>query len=84
MAARRFKENLYEGLPDVHMNTVKGTLGYSSDIRMATAKSTLHDVRMSTARGVDTLRSDNFTPRQRQLLASPEVQRKATVAQLCT
>ena len=63
------------------MNTAKGTI-YSPDIRMATAKNTLHDVHMNTAR--NTARQDNFTPRQRKLLASSEVQRKATVAQLCT
>ena len=80
MAAKRFKENLYQGYPDIHMNTVKGTIN-SPDIRMATAKSTLHDVHMNTAAG--TIRQEKFTPRQRKLLASPEIQRKATVAQLC-
>lgn len=81
MAGKRFKENLYEGYPDVHMNTAKGTIS-SPDVRMATAKNTLYDVRMSTAK--NTIRQDKFTPRQKKLLASPEVQRKATVAQLCT
>ena len=81
MAAKRFKENLYQGYPDVHMNTAKSSV-YSPDVRMGTAKSTLHDVHMNTARS-DTVRGENFTPRQRKLLSSPEVQRKATVAQLC-
>lgn len=80
MAAKRFKENLYQGYPDVHMNTAKG--GTLADVRMATAKNTLHDVHMNTAK--NTLRPEKFTPRQRKLLSSPEIQRKATVAQLCT
>ena len=84
MAAKRSKENVYQGYPDVHMNTAKGNTLYSPDVRMATAKSTLADVRMRTARGDTTKGSENLSPRHRKLLASPEVQRKATVAQLCT
>ena len=41
MAAKRSKENVYQGYPDVHMNTAKGNTLYSPDVRMATAKSTL-------------------------------------------
>ena len=84
MAAKRFKENIYQGYPDVHMNTAKGNTISSPDVRMATAKSTVADVRMRTARGETVKGTDNLSPRHRKLLASPEVQRKATVAQLCT
>ncbi|OCH94208.1 AGC/NDR protein kinase [Obba rivulosa] len=75
----------YDGLPDIHMNTAKGmTLGLP-DIRMATAKGMTfdRDVRMETAR-VDTatLKGANFKLWEKELLDSPEVRRKSTVAQL--
>lgn len=75
---------------DVHMETAKGlpsTHSYS-DIRMNTAKSpfeTNDDIYMETARGnTSTVRQGvSFQPWEKDLLASPEVKRKATVAQLC-
>jgi cell cycle protein kinase DBF2 len=77
---------------DVRMNTAKNlTL---KDIKMHTARNglssglpvmdnnTLHDVRMETARGGTTIKS-GFQLWEMELLESPEVKRKATVAQLC-
>lgn len=80
------------GLPDyrdVHMDTAKGVPSSNySDIRMGTARpfgdAKPDDVRMETARGgAATLRQNKFQPWERQLMQSPEVRRKATVAQLC-
>jgi cell cycle protein kinase DBF2 len=57
------------GMPDVHMNTARGyTFGHD-------------DVRMDTARG--TLKPGGFKMWEMELLESPEVRRKGTVAQLC-
>ncbi|TEB26289.1 AGC/NDR protein kinase [Coprinellus micaceus] len=79
------------GLPDyrdVHMDTAKGVPSSNySDIRMNTARpfgdAKPDDVRMETARGgAATLRQNKFQPWERQLMQSPEVRRKATVAQL--
>lgn len=80
------------GLPDyrdIHMETAKGIPSSSSynDVRMGTAKAfggtSSEDVRMETARGGTTIRHNKFKPWERQLVESPEVRRKATVAQLC-
>lgn len=70
---------------DIHMNTAKGLTGMG-DIRMATAKGNLayDDIRMETARGGTTMKAGGFQIWERELLESPEIRRKATVAQLCT
>lgn len=74
------------------MNTAKNLT--VKDIKMHTTYSgpspglpivdnnTLHDVRMETARGGTTIKS-GFQIWEMELLESPEVKRKATVAQLC-
>lgn len=58
------------------------------DIRMDTAKNmTMGDVRMETARGGGTTfnkKGTNLKLWEKELVDSPEVRRKATVAQLCT
>jgi len=79
------KENQYAGYPDIHMNTAKGmTLGLP-DIHMATTKGSAsdNDIRMETARPGTTVRQNGFKIWEKELLESPEVKRKATVAQLC-
>lgn len=55
------------------------------DVRMDTAKAmTLGDVKMETARGTTWKKTGpNLQLWERELVASPEVKRKATVAQLC-
>lgn len=79
------KENHYDGLPDIRMNTAKGMTVGTPDIHMATAKGLTmeHDVRMETARAGTTLKEGGFQLWERELLESPEVRRKSTVAQLC-
>ncbi|THG97893.1 hypothetical protein EW026_g4205 [Hermanssonia centrifuga] len=79
-------DNPYGRYNDIHMNTAKGGLpAYTNrDIHMATAKGTLHpDIRMETARGGDvTIKKEGLKEWERELLESPEVRRKSTVAQL--
>lgn len=67
------------------MNTAKGVPSlYNNDIRMGTAKNTLAaDVRMNTAVPGTTVKKNAFKPWEKEILGSSEVQRKATVAQLC-
>lgn len=79
------KNNPYGAYPDIHMNTAKGYTASSPDIRMATAKGmTLsNDITMNTARVDTTLKQGRFQPWEQELLDSPEVRRKSTVAQLC-
>ncbi|KAG6852561.1 hypothetical protein C0991_010933 [Blastosporella zonata] len=84
----------HDGLPspspyyrDIFMDTAKGLppgLGGSYvDVQMGTAKMGLPDVTMETARGGTTRRKGGgFQLWERELLESPEVRRKATVAQL--
>lgn len=69
---------------DIHMDTAKGLTTYA-DIRMGTAKalSSADDIRMDTAKGATTLKQGGFQLWERELLDSPEIKRKATVAQLC-
>lgn len=75
------------GLPtqkehDIHMQTNKGFPAF--DVHMNTAKGYTmgaDDVYMDTARG--TLKPGGFQLWERELLDSPEVKRKSTVAQLC-
>ena len=87
MAARSKNpnQNAYSELPDIHMNTAKGMTIGVPDVRMATAKGlTLDkDIRMETAKAGTTLRQGAFKMWEKELLDSPEVRRKATVAQLC-
>ncbi|KAI0685547.1 AGC/NDR protein kinase [Cytidiella melzeri] len=80
MASRQTKQNLYN---DIHMNTAKGTMYGSQDIHMATAKGSLYgDIRMDTARPEATIKKGGLKQWQRDIADSPEVKRKATVAQL--
>ncbi|RDX51577.1 kinase-like protein [Lentinus brumalis] len=86
MAARTKNQNQpqYEGLPDIHMNTAKGLTMSVPDIRMATAKGMTmdKDIRMDTAKPGTTLKQTGFKMWEKELIDSPEVRRKATVAQL--
>lgn len=87
MAARskNQNQNLYSGLPDIHMNTAKGMTVGLPDIHMATAKGFTvdKDIRMETAKAGTTVKGTAFKMWEKELLESPEVRRKATVAQLC-
>ena len=87
MAAARGKQSQapYSELPDIHMNTAKGLTMSVPDIRMATAKGMTvdKDIRMETAKAGTTLKQGAFKMWEKELLDSPEVRRKATVAQLC-
>lgn len=67
------------------MNTAKGLTVGLPDIHMATAKGlTNEDIRMETVRGdTATVKQPGFQLWEKELLESPEVRRKATVAQLC-
>ncbi|KAF9489201.1 AGC/NDR protein kinase [Pleurotus eryngii] len=84
-----------EGLPslgkDIHMDTAKGltNMGGFPDVRMATAKGMMTygpgDITMDTVRAGTTMKQGGghaFQLWERELLDSPEVKRKATVAQL--
>ena len=85
MAARAKNPNQsqYSDLPDIHMNTAKGLTVGLPDVRMATAKGmTIDDIHMDTAKAGTTLKA-GFKMWEKELLDSPEVRRKATVAQLC-
>ena len=78
------RKDPFPGLSDIHMNTAKGYTASSMDIHMATAKGmTLADVSMQTAKVDTTLKKGRFKLWEQELLDSPEVRRKATVAQLC-
>lgn len=73
---------------DIRMDTAKGFGTLSRDIRMDTARGfpDYHDIRMETARGAPDPPIPSRPPLalwERELLESPEVKRKATVAQLC-
>lgn len=61
------------GLADIHMNTAKG-LTFGNDIRMDTAK--------ASSSSVSTIKP-GLPMKDREILESGEVKRKATVAQLC-
>ena len=85
MAARAKIQNQsqYSDLPDIHMNTAKGLTVGLPDVRMATAKGmTIDDIHMDTAKAGTTLKA-GFKMWEKELIDSPEVRRKATVAQLC-
>jgi cell cycle protein kinase DBF2 len=77
--------NDHEFFHDIRMDTAKGlTSAGLPDIRMNTARGYTFgqdDVRMDTARG--TLKPGGFKMWEVELLESPEVRRKGTVAQLC-
>ena len=84
------KENIHGASNDndIHMNTAKGLNHALSipDIRMSTAKGnlTLKDIHMETVVGDSTLKQGGALQLwERELLGSPEVKRKSTVAQLC-
>lgn len=84
MAQRIPRDNTYGGLPDIHMNTAKGLTIPANDIHMATTKGLGDaDVRMETTKPGTTLKQNGFQVWERELIESPEVRRKATVAQLC-
>ncbi|EPS99674.1 hypothetical protein FOMPIDRAFT_1024135 [Fomitopsis schrenkii] len=82
MAQRIPKDATYGGLPDIHMNTAKGLTIAANDVHMATAKGLDADVRMETAKAGTTVKQNGFQVWERELIESPEVRRKATVAQL--
>lgn len=76
---------------DIHMNTVKNTI---KDIHMQTVRNaiaglpfpssnTLNDVKMETSKAGGTTVRNKFQLWELELLETPEVKRKATVAQLC-
>ncbi|KAI0665822.1 kinase-like domain-containing protein [Trametes maxima] len=77
-------QSLYGELPGIHMNTAKGMTMSIPDVRMATAKGMTmdKDIRMDTAKSNTTIRGGHFKVWEHELLDSPEVRRKATVAQL--
>jgi cell cycle protein kinase DBF2 len=85
MAYRLSKENRELGYNDrdVRMNTARSSMYGSQDIYMATAKSSLFDVRMDTAKSDSTIKKAGLKAWEREIVDSPEVIRKATVAQLC-
>jgi hypothetical protein len=78
-------DNGYPFHRDIHMNTAKGPTTGLPDIRMATAKgyTVNDDIIMDTAKAGATMKQIGLPMWQRELLQSPEVKRKATVAQLC-
>ncbi|KAI0089924.1 AGC/NDR protein kinase [Irpex rosettiformis] len=83
MASRQTKENYNAAYNDIHMNTARGTLQGLKDIHMATAKSSLYgDIKMDTSRLDTTFKKGGLKPWERDIADSPEVRRKATVAQL--
>lgn len=53
------------------------------DVHMMTAKMTLNDVHMETARGGTTRKGAGLQLWEREKLNTPEVKRKAVVAQMC-
>ncbi|KAE9397835.1 AGC/NDR protein kinase [Gymnopus androsaceus JB14] len=61
------------GFGDIHMNTAKG-LNFANDIRMDTAK--------ASSSSVSTIKQSGLPLKDREILESSEVKRKATVAQL--
>lgn len=75
---------------DIHMQTAKGIPPSGlTDYQMSTAKGMTfgNDIRMDTAKAstssVSTIKQSGLPLRDRELLESSEVKRKATVAQLC-
>ena len=79
------RDKYYEGLPDVHMDTVKGATskwGSRSDIHKG-AIPTYKDIRMETARMDPTKKMGGLNARDRLRMEDPEIRRKATLAQLC-
>ena len=72
---------------DVHMDTAQGLRPMASyaDVHMATAKglTLTNDITMDTVRRGTTIKQGCLQMREKQLLESSEVRRKATVAQLC-
>ena len=83
MARHLIKDATYGGLPDIHMNTAKGMTVPATDIHMATTKGVDTDIRMETTKAGTTVKQNGFQLWERELIESPEVRRKATVAQLC-
>lgn len=71
---------------DIHMDTTKGITIGLRDIHMSTAKGDhgrKDDITMDTAKAATTMKPSGFQLWEREFLGSPEVKRKATVAQLC-
>ena len=66
------------------MDTAKGMPTDISDVSMGTARTPWNDdIQMETARAGTTMRQGGLQMWERELLESPEIKRKATVAQLC-
>ena len=74
------RDQLYAGLPDIHMNTAKGV---PSKWQTGKAMATLKDIHMDTARVDPTKKMGGLRARDKLKMDEPEVRRKATVAQLC-
>ncbi|KZP08261.1 hypothetical protein FIBSPDRAFT_964951 [Athelia psychrophila] len=65
------------------MDTAKGLTAGMQDVSMATARSPWNDdIQMQTARAGTTMKAGGFQMWERELLESPEIRRKSTVAQL--
>jgi len=83
------QQNDYSHYRDIHMDTARGLPPSSAglaDIHMLTAKGLTisDDIRMDTAKGgTGTIRQAGLPLKDREILESSEVKRKATVAQLC-
>lgn len=65
---------------DIHMETVKGGFEVNSDLLSRLREDS--DIHMQTVKTVLPTKAA-IKPWERELLESPEVKRKATVAQLC-
>ncbi|KAK7468416.1 serine/threonine-protein kinase dbf2 [Stygiomarasmius scandens] len=82
------QQNDYSHYRDIHMDTARGLPPSSAglaDIHMLTAKGLTisDDIRMDTAKGgTGTIRQAGLPLKDREILESSEVKRKATVAQL--
>ncbi|KAG8930320.1 hypothetical protein FRC02_004362 [Tulasnella sp. 418] len=85
MSASPTKDRFRQGLPGTSSKDAIGRTHAKSpsvkDIRMETAKGTMGDVRMETAKSA-TAYKKNLQLWEKELIDSPEVKRKATVAQL--
>jgi hypothetical protein len=66
------------------MDTAKGVIVGMGDISMSTARPPWNDdIQMETAKAGTTVKQGGLQMWERELLESPEIKRKATVAQLC-
>lgn len=68
---------------DIHMDTAKGFNNVSGLTSTRTGVALMNDIHMDTVKAGTTIKQGGFQLWERELLESPEVKRKATVAQLC-